>query len=233
MAIRVRKILILQGHPDPQGGHFGHALAAAYIEGAGAAGHQTQIIPIATLTFPLLRNRDQLEHEPAPDAIRRVQCVMLAADHVVLFDPVWNGGPPALVRAFLEQTFRPAFTFPDAKAGEARGFFSALKQRKALQGKTARIVADASVRLSMVLPSTSGKEHAAPQRRQSSQGKSDRTRGRSESPPTRTMAAHDAPTRLARPLVPRNHSPYRRLSKNACVAGLVGAELEVGTGRSM
>jgi putative NADPH-quinone reductase len=146
MAAHARKILILQGHPDPQGRHFGHALGAAYIDGAGAAGHQTQIIAIATLAFPLLQNRDQLEHGPVPDAIHRAQCAMLAADHIVLFYPVWNGGPPALVRAVLEQTFRPAFIFPDAKPGEARSFSSALKQRKALQGKTARIVATMQIR---------------------------------------------------------------------------------------
>jgi putative NADPH-quinone reductase len=30
---------------------------------------------------------------------------------------VWNGAMPAFLKGFLEQTFRPAFTFPDAKAG--------------------------------------------------------------------------------------------------------------------
>jgi putative NADPH-quinone reductase len=29
-----RRILIIQGHPDPQCGHFCHALAARYAEGA-------------------------------------------------------------------------------------------------------------------------------------------------------------------------------------------------------
>jgi len=34
-----RRVAIIQGHPDPAGGHFGHALADAYAEGALAAGH--------------------------------------------------------------------------------------------------------------------------------------------------------------------------------------------------
>ena len=29
-----RRIAIIQGHPDPNGGHFGHALAQSYAEGA-------------------------------------------------------------------------------------------------------------------------------------------------------------------------------------------------------
>ena len=37
------KIAIIQGHPDPAGGHFGHALAAACAEAARAAGHEVQI----------------------------------------------------------------------------------------------------------------------------------------------------------------------------------------------
>lgn len=66
---------------------------------------------------------------------------MLRSDHIVLVYPVWNGGVPALVRAFLEQTFRPAFIFPDALPNHSLGFVEALKQRKALSGKTGRIVA--------------------------------------------------------------------------------------------
>lgn len=29
------RILVIQGHPDPAGGHFCHALAQAYLEAAG------------------------------------------------------------------------------------------------------------------------------------------------------------------------------------------------------
>lgn len=63
------------------------------------------------------------------------------ADHVLMIFPIWNGTAPGLLRTFLEQTFRPAFTFPDAKPGEALGFFFYYTQRRALKGKTARIVA--------------------------------------------------------------------------------------------
>jgi putative NADPH-quinone reductase len=35
-----RHITIIQGHPDPKGNHFGHALAAAYGRSAEDAGHE-------------------------------------------------------------------------------------------------------------------------------------------------------------------------------------------------
>jgi putative NADPH-quinone reductase len=54
--------------------------------------------------------------------------------------PVWNGAMPALLKGFFEQTFRPAFIFPDMKPGEQLGFSSYFRQRKALTGKTARVI---------------------------------------------------------------------------------------------
>lgn len=141
MRATARKVLIIQGHPDPQGHHSGHAPADAYAKGAGQAGHQVQHIAIASLDFPLLRSREDLQHGTPPDAIRHAQSAILDADHIVLIYPVWNGGLPALVKGFLEQTFRPTFTFPNARRDERLGFFAALRQRKALPGKTARVVA--------------------------------------------------------------------------------------------
>jgi putative NADPH-quinone reductase len=132
-------IVIIQGHPDPKGGHFGHALAQAYEKGASEAGHKIQVICLAQLDFPLLRGREDQHNEP-PVAIAQAQSVIAHADHLLMIYPLWNGGAPALVRGFLEQTFRPAFIFPDAKPGVALGFFSYYTQRKALTGKTARIV---------------------------------------------------------------------------------------------
>jgi putative NADPH-quinone reductase len=69
------------------------------------------------------------------------QRTMVDSDHILLIHPVWNGGAPARLRAFMESAFRPAFIFPDLKIGEHLGFSSAFTQRKALKGKTARVVA--------------------------------------------------------------------------------------------
>lgn len=140
MSVAVRRIAIIQGNPDPCGRHFGHALAEAYTEGARGAGREVHVIDVATLDFPLLRSRDDMNTSLPPEGIRAAQAELLQADHLMMIYPVWNGTMPALTRGFLEQTFRSTFMFPDTKPGDTLGFVAALKQRKALAGKTARIV---------------------------------------------------------------------------------------------
>jgi putative NADPH-quinone reductase len=137
---RARHITIIQAHPDPRGGHFGHALADAYAKGASEGGHAVERIDVAALAFPLVRCRADFETGAIPEAIRQAQASIAGADHLVMIFPIWNSAVPALVRGFLEQTFRPGFMFPHLKAGEKLGFFSALSQGKILTGKTARIV---------------------------------------------------------------------------------------------
>jgi len=42
-----KRILVIQGHPDPDSTHFGHALADAYVQSARAAGHTVQTVKVA------------------------------------------------------------------------------------------------------------------------------------------------------------------------------------------
>jgi putative NADPH-quinone reductase len=130
---------MVQGHPDPEGRHFGHALAQAYVKGASDGGHTVDLIEVARLNFPLLRSRKD-QHGEAPLGIRQAQAAITRADHVMMIYPLWNGAAPALLKGFLEQTFRPAFIFPDTKTSEALGFLAYYTQRKALTGKTAHVV---------------------------------------------------------------------------------------------
>ncbi len=95
-----QKILILQGHPDPEARHFGHALADAYAQGAQQGGHETRLVQITSLDFPLLRSQKAWKNDPVPAALKPAQDGILWADHLVLFFPLWLGGMPALVKAF-------------------------------------------------------------------------------------------------------------------------------------
>jgi len=133
------RIAIVQGHPDPIGSHFCHALADAYAEGAAAAGHQVDRIDVAAMDIPFAQSRADLEGPP-PEPIARAQAVLTHATHIVLVFPIWNGGMPARLVAFLEHTFRKAFVFPDSPAGARLGFAAYFTQRKALTGKSARVV---------------------------------------------------------------------------------------------
>lgn len=136
----VKHIAIILGHPDPRGGHYNHALAEAYTSGARESEHVVETIDVARTEFPILRCRDELDSGAVPDGIRQAQGILSRADHIVLIFPIWNGGMPALLKGFLEQTFRSTFVFPDARPGARLGFSSYFKQRKALSGKSGRIV---------------------------------------------------------------------------------------------
>jgi putative NADPH-quinone reductase len=79
-----KRILIIDGHPDPRAGRFVHHLARAYARGADAAGHAVRVIRIADLQLPLLRTNDEFR-KARPGAIVRAQQAELEwAQHVVI-----------------------------------------------------------------------------------------------------------------------------------------------------
>ena len=68
----LRRIAIIQGHPDPAGHHLLHAMADAYAEAAIAAGHEVRSIDVAKLEFPLLRTQEDFEPSDCRTAGRGV-----------------------------------------------------------------------------------------------------------------------------------------------------------------
>lgn len=126
------RILVLQGHPDANPAHFGHALAEAYADGASAAGHDVRTVTIAKLRFEVLRTREAWENDPPPPDIRRAQDDLVWAGHVALFFPLWMGTMPALVHGFFEQLLRPGF----AVERDVRGRVGAPR----LGGRSVRLV---------------------------------------------------------------------------------------------
>jgi putative NADPH-quinone reductase len=125
-----KRILLIQGHPDPCPDHLCHALANAYASGAMAAGHEIRRTSVALLDFPLLRSQHEWEQE-APVALRQVQDDITWAQHLVIFFPLWLGDMPALFKGFLEQITRPAFAFGERMLPMTK---------KPLAGRSARVV---------------------------------------------------------------------------------------------
>jgi putative NADPH-quinone reductase len=125
-------IAIIQGHPDRRGGHLCHALADAYAEGAEAAGHAVRRIEVAALDFPVLRSREDWADGPLPPDLEAAQQAVAWAGHVVIVYPLWLGTMPALLKAFLEQLFRPGFAV--APEGGPKGW------SHMLSGRSARVV---------------------------------------------------------------------------------------------
>jgi putative NADPH-quinone reductase len=123
--------LIIQGHPDPAGGHLCHAMASAYAEGAQAVGHSVEIVSVATCEFPILQTKEDFESGETPAALASARDLLLAADHVVIIFPLWLGTMPALLKAFLEQLIRPGVAFAYTTSGRAH---------PKLKGKSALVV---------------------------------------------------------------------------------------------
>jgi len=127
----MRHVAIIQGHPDPSGGHLCHALADAYAEGAHAAGHLVTRIDLANTNFPMLHSMAEFESEALPESLVPARDAIQSSEHLVLIFPLWLGSMPALLKAFLEQVMRPGIAFAYQKKG---------MPKKLLAGRSARII---------------------------------------------------------------------------------------------
>ena len=129
-----RRICLIQGHPDPAGGHFCHALADSYAEAATAAGHEVERLEIAAIAPAPLSSAAEFEAEPEPGSpMAEARAAIRQAGHLVVIFPLWLGTMPALLKAFFEQMARAGFAIgpagPDSRWPEAR-----------LKGRSAHLV---------------------------------------------------------------------------------------------
>jgi putative NADPH-quinone reductase len=125
-----RKIVVIDGHPDPDRSRFVHALADGYAEGA-AATHEVRRLNVAELDFPLIGSQAEWTKGEPPPGIREAQESLRWADHIVLLYPLWLGDVPALLKGFLEQVMRPSFAF---------AYRTNKLPEKLLKGRSARII---------------------------------------------------------------------------------------------
>lgn len=125
----MKRIFLLNGHPDPAPERFCAALVDAYADGARLCGHEVRRLDLGAMEFPLIKTAEQsAKGEVAPDALR-VQDALICADHVVLVFPLWLDDQPAYLRALFEQVFRYGFVHENFDA-----------DKKRLKGKTAHTV---------------------------------------------------------------------------------------------
>lgn len=121
-----KRILILNGHPDPRAGRFCAALCEAYAAGARAAGHEVRRLDAGLIEVPLLDAAEAFV-TPPPEGPQALQDAMACAEHLVIVFPLWLGGVPAKLKALLEQAYRGGFGF----TVHERGWTSRLKGRSA------------------------------------------------------------------------------------------------------
>lgn len=128
--MNTQKVLILQGHPDPNS--YNQALHDAYKKGLQESGAEIREIAIRDLDFDYnLHFGYQKRTELEPDLLA-AQADLKWADHIVLFFPVWWGGAPAMLKGFFDRILLPGYAF---KKREGSVWWD-----RFFKGKTGRIV---------------------------------------------------------------------------------------------
>lgn len=126
----MKKILIIQGHPDSES--YNSALAEAYKKGATAAGAEIKEIAIRDLDFsPNLKYGYRKRTELEPDLLAAWEKIQWA-EHLVWIYPVWWGSVPAIMKGFIDRLFLPTFAFTKREGS--------VWWDKLLTGKSARII---------------------------------------------------------------------------------------------
>ncbi|NOZ35885.1 MAG: NAD(P)H-dependent oxidoreductase [Chlorobi bacterium] len=123
-------ILILNGHPRKES--FNTALTEAYKKAAIKSGAKVETINISDLKFDAFQT--QFKDYNAPEDILKARELIKKADHILWIYPIWWYSMPALLKAFIEQTFMSGFAFEYLKSTKI------LKWNKFLKGKTTSII---------------------------------------------------------------------------------------------
>ncbi|MEM6803909.1 MAG: NAD(P)H-dependent oxidoreductase [Bacteroidota bacterium] len=125
-----KKVLIINGHPDPES--FNHALVEAYTKGAKSTTAAVDLIHIKDLEFdPNLKYGYRKRTELEPDLLASIDKIK-QAEHICWIFPMWWFSYPAIMKGFIDRTFLPGITFETV---EGKAF-----PKRLLKGKTARII---------------------------------------------------------------------------------------------
>ncbi|MDN3692064.1 NAD(P)H-dependent oxidoreductase [Chryseobacterium tructae] len=126
----MKKIAIINGHPNKESFNFG--IAEAYKNGALEAGAEVKEITIAELDFNSnLQFGYQKRMELEPDLLNAWEIIQWA-DHLVWIHPIWWGGLPAQMKGFIDRLFLPGLAYKYRE--------NSLWWDKLLKGKTAHII---------------------------------------------------------------------------------------------
>lgn len=126
----MKKVLIINGHPDTQSYNF--SIAEAYKKGALETSAEIKEIIVRDLNFnPNLQFGYRKRTELEPDLLEAQQKITWA-EHIVWIYPVWWGSYPAILKGFIDRVFLPGFAFEKRE--------NSVWWDKLLSGKSARII---------------------------------------------------------------------------------------------
>lgn len=126
------RIGIIQGHPHDNPGHFCHALAEAYANGASETGATVKQVDVARIAPKCLSDPADFSTPPDDPQMVAAREAIPGSDHLVIVFPLWLGTIPAMLNAFFEHMYRAGFAIEDTNEYEW--------PKAQLQGRSARVI---------------------------------------------------------------------------------------------
>lgn len=103
---------IILANPEPNS--FGHAIANAYSGAVAANGQEAVVRDLYAIGFnPVLKSAERPGHGPvtlAEDVLREVEALADAQVFVLVY-PIWFGGPPAILKGYVDRVLVADFSF--------------------------------------------------------------------------------------------------------------------------
>jgi NAD(P)H dehydrogenase (quinone) len=113
------KVLVVLAHPDA--GSLNHAIAGVAVTALGENGHEVLYHDLYAEKFDPLLPVPELCREAPLDPVLERHCRELAeAGGIVVVHPNWWGQPPAILKGWIDRTFRAgvAYRFAEDDCGD-------------------------------------------------------------------------------------------------------------------
>jgi len=136
------RVLIVTAHPDPQS--FTLALAQRMAAGARVAGAEVELCDLYREDFDPRLTLSEAKGLPTDDpAVQAHIARLVAADALIIVHPNWWGGPPALLKGWIDRVFAPGAAYDFEKKIDDGGVqIPLLRTRAALIVNTSNTAAD-------------------------------------------------------------------------------------------
>lgn len=117
------KILVVLGHQNQ--GSFCHAITQTIVGQLESDGHEVIYHDLYAENFdPILTQEELKAPEPACPVVRQHIAELLSVDGIVVVHPNWWGGPPAVLKGWIDRVFRQGMVYrftAEGPVGELAG----------------------------------------------------------------------------------------------------------------
>ena len=114
-----QRVSVILAHPDPSS--LNHAIAAAAVDELGRRGHLLTYHDLYAEGFDPLLTASEIPTLAEPPRVVAGHCEEIScADGIVIVHPNWWGGPPAILKGWIDRVLRPgvAYRFLETDSGD-------------------------------------------------------------------------------------------------------------------